>query len=250
YSGITTVLDTGNVGPFILQMRAETASGRLPGPRIYCVGSLIDGPDPIWPEISLPLVSAAQIPRVVAKQKSNNVDLIKLYVGLSDPEVAGISAEAKKVGLRTVIDQWMRNGSTDLMQSGIAGFAHLPFWFTLSPAALQTAKDHQIFFISTLVVIESFTRRRFAQMEFLKDPLIANTQPPTFLEALRTEATRSLSDKEKTAAAAMLQRLKTGQGNARAILDNGLLLVAGTDAPYPGDFQGEGLHHELELLVE
>jgi len=28
------------------------------------------------------------------------------------------------------------------------------------------------------------------------------------------------------------------------------LLAAGTDAPYPGVFQGEGLHRELELLVE
>jgi imidazolonepropionase-like amidohydrolase len=30
----------------------------------------------------------------------------------------------------------------------------------------------------------------------------------------------------------------------------GILFAAGTDAPYPGDFQGEGIHHELELLVE
>jgi imidazolonepropionase-like amidohydrolase len=28
------------------------------------------------------------------------------------------------------------------------------------------------------------------------------------------------------------------------------LFAAGTDAIYPGDFQGEGLHRELELLVE
>jgi imidazolonepropionase-like amidohydrolase len=28
-----------------------------------------------------------------------------------------------------------------------------------------------------------------------------------------------------------------------------VLLAAGTDAPYPGVFQGEGIHHELELLV-
>jgi len=27
-------------------------------------------------------------------------------------------------------------------------------------------------------------------------------------------------------------------------------MIAGTDAPYPGDFQGEGINHELELLVE
>jgi imidazolonepropionase-like amidohydrolase len=30
----------------------------------------------------------------------------------------------------------------------------------------------------------------------------------------------------------------------------GILIAAGTDAPYPGDFQGEGIHRELELLVE
>jgi imidazolonepropionase-like amidohydrolase len=29
----------------------------------------------------------------------------------------------------------------------------------------------------------------------------------------------------------------------------GVLVAAGTDAPYPGVFQGEGLHRELELLV-
>ena len=30
----------------------------------------------------------------------------------------------------------------------------------------------------------------------------------------------------------------------------GILIAAGTDAPYPGDFQGEGIHRELELFVE
>jgi len=37
--------------------------------------------------------------------------------------------------------------------------------------------------------------------------------------------------------------------NAKALFRAGVLLAAGTDAPYPGDMQGEGLHHELELLV-
>jgi imidazolonepropionase-like amidohydrolase len=32
--------------------------------------------------------------------------------------------------------------------------------------------------------------------------------------------------------------------------DAGVLITAGTDAPYPGVFLGEGLHRELELLVE
>lgn len=36
----------------------------------------------------------------------------------------------------------------------------------------------------------------------------------------------------------------------KALFDAGVLLAAGTDAPYPGVFQGEGIHRELELLVE
>jgi imidazolonepropionase-like amidohydrolase len=38
--------------------------------------------------------------------------------------------------------------------------------------------------------------------------------------------------------------------NAKRLSDAGVLLAAGTDSPYPGDYYGEGLHRELELLVE
>lgn len=32
--------------------------------------------------------------------------------------------------------------------------------------------------------------------------------------------------------------------------DAGIVLIAGTDAPYPGVFQGESIHRELELIVD
>lgn len=35
YASVATVLDTGNVQPFIVQMRAEIAAGRLLGPDLY-----------------------------------------------------------------------------------------------------------------------------------------------------------------------------------------------------------------------
>jgi imidazolonepropionase-like amidohydrolase len=40
------------------------------------------------------------------------------------------------------------------------------------------------------------------------------------------------------------------ESNVTRLRDAGILFAAGTDAIYPGDFQGEGLHRELELLVE
>ena len=44
--------------------------------------------------------------------------------------------------------------------------------------------------------------------------------------------------------------LKGAESNVPRLRDAGVLFATGTDAVYPGDFQGEGLHRELELLVE
>ena len=44
--------------------------------------------------------------------------------------------------------------------------------------------------------------------------------------------------------------LEAAERNVKRLFDAGVLLVAGTDAPYPGVFLGEGIHRELELLVE
>ena len=249
YAGVTTVLDTGNVQPYILQMRQEVAAGRLQGPRIYCAGALIDGPDAIWPEISITVSSISQIPALVQRQKSLGVDVLKGYSGLSVREVGRLAAEGKKVGLSVIVDQGSRNGSTDLMNAGIAGFAHLPT-YGLTADAVELAQAKQISFITTIAVAESFTRRRFEHMDFLSNPLIADTTPLRFLDDLRTFVSRPdprMTDADRAVA---MQRLQARQANVHKLWKAGIMVIAGTDAPYPGDFQGEGIHHELELLVE
>jgi hypothetical protein len=197
FTGVTVVLDTGNIEPYVLQMRQEIAAGRLTGPRIYCVGSIVDGPDPIWPPISEAAVSKSQLQRIVAQKKEDKVDLVKAYVGLSDPMVEELSKQAKAAGLRVVIDQWGRNGSSDLMRTGISGFAHLPA-FKMSEEGVNLAHDSNIFFISTLSVYESFARRRFSDLSFLDDKLIPETSTPWDLDTLRREAKRQLSKDEQS----------------------------------------------------
>lgn len=246
YAGVTTVLDTGNVEPYVLQLRAETAAGRLQGPHIYCVGPLIDSPDAFWTAVTRSIVSKDQVPGLVRSLASEHVDLIKLYAGLPDLLVAAISKEAEAYHLRTIIDAHARNGSADLMREGIAGYAHLPTR-PLSEDAIATAREHHVFFISTLAVQESFARRRFENPSFLDQPLIADTTPAFALKALREETRTS---GRAAAQAAALARLHNAQNNLRRLTEAGLLVAAGTDAPYPGDFQGEGLHRELELMVE
>jgi imidazolonepropionase-like amidohydrolase len=52
------------------------------------------------------------------------------------------------------------------------------------------------------------------------------------------------------AAQTFIYRITEGESNVKRLKDAGMLFAAGTDAMYPGDFQGEGLHRELELIVE
>ena len=243
YAGVTTVLDTGNVESYVLQLRAETAAGRLLGPRIYCVGPLVDSPDAFWPELSRPVASQSQIPGLVQQLAAEKVDLIKLYAGLSDLEIQAISTEGKKYKLRTIIDVHSRNGSIEPMLEGISGWAHLPTR-KLSDEAIETAKAKQVFFITTLSVIESFTYRRFQDMSFLDHPLIVDTTPTFALADMRKMAHEELNKHPP------LTPLLNAEDDVKRLAQAGILIAAGTDAPYPGDFQGEGIHHELELLVE
>ena len=65
YAGVTTVLDTGNVLPYIQQIKQEVSARRIAGPAIHMAGPLIDGADPAWPPLSMAVASTAQIPGYV-----------------------------------------------------------------------------------------------------------------------------------------------------------------------------------------
>src|SRR5258706_6944100 len=113
YSGVTTIMDTGNYPPWVLQLRQEQAAGRLTAARIYCTGAMIDAADPMWPDLAYPVASVAQIPDIVARERRARVDLIKAYRNLSDRFLGRLTEEARRQGLRVIIDQWERNGSPD-----------------------------------------------------------------------------------------------------------------------------------------
>jgi len=249
YAGVTTVLDTGNYQPWVLQLRQEQAAGRLRAPRIYCVGAILDATDPAWPDLAYAVTSRYQIPAFVERDRHAKVDMIKAYANLSDRMLRALVQEAQKAGLRVVVDQWDRNGSPDLVATGIAGFAHAPTR-RMSAEDIAFYRDKGLFDISTIVVHESFARTRFADMRFLHEALLTDTMPPWFLSETEEFAKKLQTDEEKNGTEEAVKEFEESVRNVKKLWDAGVLLAAGTDAPYPGVFQGESLHHELELMVK
>ncbi len=249
YSGVTSVLDVGNVLPFIQQIRAEVDAGRLAGPRIYMVGPLVDGPNPAWPPLTYSAHDANALRSFVAQLSAAGVDAIKGYVGLSEEMVDSLVRIAADESLPVIVDFGFGVSPPALVRSGVRAFAHTPRrdWNDDEVAAMI---DRGTAVITTLAVFESFSRRRFRDLGFLDHPLIASTTPPWFLDDLRGLASADMSDRQVAIANMNTARLMASMGTVKRLHDAGVPMVTGTDAPYPGVFQGEGVHRELELLVE
>ena len=87
-------------------------------------------------------------------------------------------------------------------------------------------------------------------MSFLDQPLLADVLPPSYKAELRAYPTKPMSAQDSVQMKRLGEALSGAMRNVKRMVDAGILVAAGTDAPYPGDFYGEGLHRELELLVE
>ncbi len=247
YSGVTTILDLGNNLDFIIQLRQEVEAGRVLGPRIYCAGPIINGADPGWPSISYALSSRYQIPKLIGRLKSANVDVVKVYTGLSHQMIDILANAAKQESMRVFV----HSSSQELMECGISAYAHM-FKENVPEDFVKAMRRNRIRCITTLAVAESGVARRFADLSYLDDPLVRDTTPPWFLKDLKSWVARKVRPQGSSRAEnfGSIQTLKQAQKNTKKLFDSGILLSAGTDAPYPGVFMGEGIHRELELLVE
>lgn len=249
YAGVTTAMDTGGVLLMLQQIRQEIDAGRIEGPRLRFVGPVLDGPDPVWPPISYRLTSTAQAEKTAEQLAAGGVSALKAYGSLPDTVIAALVTAGARQGVPVLADVGIRNGSLEVARTGLRAFAHTAF-VPLDAAAADSLAALGVGTITTLAVIESFAGRRLKDLSFLNDPLLSRTMPPWFRESLVAFAGREMDDRSAQGEQRMTAGLAVMMANVRALHDAGVLLVAGTDAPYPGVYYGEGLHRELELLVE
>ncbi|WP_416831493.1 MAG: amidohydrolase family protein [Erythrobacter sp.] len=245
YAGVTTVLDVGNVLPFVAQMSQEVEAGRIVGPRIYYVGPLVDGPDPQYPDISESLVTMAQTPRIVRRLREAGVHAIKAYGGLSAIEARSLVGNAREAGLPVIADMLIQNGSEHFVNAGFRAFAHTPA--SVNPDTIATMLERDVQIITTLSGFEG--RERARNPEYLDNALISDTADPRVLEELRARAMRDPTPDEQEGHEFRTEYGATLRQNIRLLQNAGVPLITGTDGTAVGLFPGEGLHRELELLV-
>ncbi len=98
-SGVTIVRDCGGFEAMILGLRKRVADGAALGPRIFCVGPILDGNPPNWPFSVTPETEAEAV-AAVDRLKAAGVDQLKVY-SLLAPEIhRAICKRGREVGLK------------------------------------------------------------------------------------------------------------------------------------------------------
>ena len=263
YAGVTRVFDMGNDHDLIIQLRDQVAAGKRMGPTIHAAGQTIPRLQSVNNVFEIPTKGMEEIKQLLDKREAANIKMIKLYTGFSPWSARHLVHEAHKRDILSVADFWCSNLSRDLMEvTGIDGYAH-GGCRVMDKGDAEWMRKNGKFVVLTLIVFETMGGHRIypdiAKRGFEKDPLIVDAMGIQTIKDYYDNAYRIreyFEDGEQSFYQTQLfddltHLLSTNMENARILQEAGVLMGTGTDGSFPpGTWFGEGLHHELELLVE
>lgn len=271
YAGVTTVLDCGSDHAYILKWRKRINEGDVLGPRFFTTGAPWDQEPSGWEAgnttgdntfgNSTKVTSIAKIPEQIDKYKNDNIEIIKLYSGLS-PHAAGfVVKEAHKRDIIVIADFWRMNMDRIIMEAtGIDGWAHC------SPSEIPASSnkwmaENNRFCIVTATLGEAMSGLRVKDEDgkrlMLKEPLIVDMWGDSDIKefyAVYPQIRHSYYDGPE----AFYQQNGFGDlsrfrakflENIKNAYDAGVLIAGGSDCVYPSLWDGEVMHREMELLV-
>lgn len=275
--GVTTVRNPAGPTLEAVSVRDAVRSGRLPGPRIFTAGALLDGFE-VPGGLAEGVTSDSGIRAAVRGQAAAGVDYIKLYAGLPPALIRAGVDEAHQQG-KKAIAHMMATSWTDGARAGLDGIVHIvagsPLllpparraaymkgftgtqfmyrWFEqldLQAAEIDTAitelVKHKVVLDPTLVTFEAMFRGN--------DPAITaspdlSTAPAALLRNWREDFQLSTGWSAKDFAEATAV-WPTVLRFTKLLYDRGVFLTVGTDTPNPWAAPGTSFHRELELYAD
>ncbi len=98
-NGVTGIRDMGGQLPMLAQVRDSMRTQDPLWPRVVASGTVLDGAQPVQPDISTPVSDAASARAAVDSLARAGVDFIKVYTLLPREAYFAVMAEARRVGL-------------------------------------------------------------------------------------------------------------------------------------------------------
>ena len=272
YAGVTTVLDCGSDHEYILEWRKRINDGTVLGPRFFTTGAPWDQEPSGWEAgnttgdntfgNSTKVTSIAKISEQMDKYKEDDIEIIKLYSGLS-PHAAGfVVKEAHTSDIVVIADFWRMNMDRIIMEAtGLNGWAHC------SPSEVPDSSnkwmaENDRFCIVTATLGEAMSGLRVKDEDgkklMLKEPLIVDVWGEDNVKefyAVYPQIRHNYYDGPE----AFYQQNGFGDlsrfrakflENIKNAYDAGVLIAGGSDCVYPSLWDGEVMHREMELLVK
>ncbi|MBI1849101.1 MAG: amidohydrolase family protein [Planctomycetes bacterium] len=275
-NGVTSVRDLGNYERTILFYRDEAERSRVPAPRLFIAGPILDGPTPAWAG-SLAIETPEQAHREVARLANEGMNVIKVYNGLSRDVLRAVIDEAHAHHLPVTGHVPAGMDAREAILMGMDGIEHMTgvalygvrreamsdaelsavdnrtvacWWQAADPKKLQElawlSASRGTFHCPTLFLEERWANAERA--DFDADPNLRFIDP-LYRRGLWVEQVHPLHaarrEDEADLRAAFPKRLEF----VRTLVRAGASVIAGTDTPNPYVVPGFSLHEELRLLV-
>ncbi|MEM7199242.1 MAG: hypothetical protein AAF628_03190 [Planctomycetota bacterium] len=265
--GVTAVCNLGGDGLDlfsgdrlrVLDLRRRILDGELRGPDIYSAGSALDGDPPTGP-FQTPVADATAGAQMVRQQHAAGFDYIKVYDALPPATHAAILRAAREVGMTVFGHVPEALGVEATLRSGQTVIAHAEEYFGAYDTTAVSEADTprrlaRLTRQSRAVVIPNtaFIRNVLRQLDDLQAmldrpevrfiaPSVRRLWEPRYNYLVRRPDPDAFAQqmKDKYAFVHVL---------TKALHDEGVLLLAGSDASLPTLIPGLSLHEELRDLV-
>jgi imidazolonepropionase-like amidohydrolase len=254
-NGVTTVFNLDGRQAHLV-WRKEVASGQVLGPTIFSTG-------PIFHQKR----TAEEDVRLVDEQAAAGYDAIKVYNEVSREEYPALIAEAKRKNMLLMGHVARGPGFATTLQAGqsiahmeeivytnfnptdIDDFDHLVLDDSKIPGIAKQVKDAHIYVTATLDNFAKIVQQATDLDTFLKNPELRYVAPWT-LDNFSPANDRYKNRFEPRQYDILRATLATQRKLLKALSDDGVPLMTGTDATEVGPVSGFGLHHELQEFVQ
>jgi imidazolonepropionase-like amidohydrolase len=251
--GVTTELNMGAPPEYVAALkRAEEAGEGSDSATVLSAGSVVTPPRGHGTQFGIPvptLTGPAEASAFVDARLAEGSDYIKIilddgkvchqdFAALSEPELEAAIAVAHARGKLAVVHVTSQQAARAAITAGADGIAHL-FADTPPQSDLVTLMRRQRAFAITTLGAAAGALGNPVGPSLLEDPRLSNFLSPAARSHLREPTPFRCEGSLSNALAA-----------AKELHAAAVPILAGTDSPAPGSWNGASVHGEIALLVQ